>query len=79
MIPLTELNKLVIEISAMIRAQLNENATERFTEEAKALDRHEYLLALDYQIGKTMVCNHIRSQSISEREAFISIWGRMRI
>lgn len=67
--------KLTLEISALIRAQLEENERKRQNGLRKQIKRkidiHEYLLSLGYQIGYTTVCNHIRSQSISEREAFI--------
>ena len=67
--------KLTLEISELIRAQLEENEIKRQSGLRKQLKRkidiHEYLLSLGYQIGYTTVCNHIRSQSVSEREAFI--------
>jgi len=67
--------KLTLEISALIRAQMEENERKRLNGLRKQIKRkidiHEYLLSLGYQIGYTTVCNHIRSQSISEREAFI--------
>lgn len=67
--------KLTNEISALIRAELEENERKRQNGLRKQIKRkidiHEYLLSLGYQIGYTTVCNHIRDQSISEREAFI--------
>ena len=67
--------KLTNEMSALIRAELEENERKRQNGLRKQIKRkidiHEYLLSLGYQIGYTTVCNHIRSQSISERETFI--------
>lgn len=67
--------KLTLEISAVIRAQLEENERKRLNglrkQVKRKVDIHEYLLSLGYQIGYTTVCNHIRSQMISDREAFI--------
>lgn len=67
--------KLTLEISALIREQIEENEHKRLNGLRKQIKRkidiHEYLLSLGYQIGYTTVCNHIRSQSISEREAYI--------
>ncbi len=67
--------KLTLEISVLIREQMEENERKRQNGLRKQIKRkvdiHEYLLSLGYQIGYTTVCNHIRSQSISEREAFI--------
>jgi len=67
--------KLTLEISAVIRAQMEENECKRRNGLRKQIKRkvdiHEYLLSLGYKIGYTTVCNHIRSQSLSEREAFI--------
>ncbi len=65
----------MLEISALIRAQMEENERKRLNGLRKQIKRkvdiHEYLLSLGYQIGYTTVCIHIRSQSISDREAFI--------
>jgi transposase len=67
--------KLTLEIEALIREQLEENERKRRNglrkQVKRKIDIHEYLLSKGYRIGYTTVCNHIRSQDISEREAFI--------
>jgi transposase len=67
--------KLTNEISNIIGEQLEENDRKRRNGLRKQVklktDIHEYLLSLGYKIGYTTVCNHIRSQAISDREAFI--------
>jgi len=67
--------KLTKEIAALIHEQLEENERKRHNGLRKQIKRkidiHEYLLSQGYRIGYTTVCNHIRSQTISDREAFI--------
>lgn len=67
--------KLTDEISALIRAQLEENEKKRRIGLRKQIKRkidiHEYLLSQGYKIGYTTVCNHIRTLGITEREAYI--------
>jgi transposase len=67
--------KLILEIASIIREQMAENEYKRRNGLRKQIKRkidiHEYLLSQGYQIGYTTVCNHIRSQEISDREAYI--------
>ncbi len=67
--------KLTLDISALIRGQVEENELKRRTGLRKQIKRkidiHEYLLSQGYKIGYTTVCNHIRSMGISDREAYI--------
>jgi len=67
--------KLTDEIAVIVREQMDDN--ERKKREGlrkqvkRKIDIHEYLLSLGYQIGYTTICNYIRDQEISAREAFI--------
>jgi transposase len=67
--------KLTLEIAAIIREQVEENERKRRSglrkQVKRKIDIHEYLLSLGYQIGYTTVCNHIRNQEVSDREAYI--------
>jgi transposase len=67
--------KLICEIEDLIKEQLTEN--ERKKKEGlrkqikRKIDIHEYILSKGYQIGYTTVCNYIREDKLTTREAFI--------
>lgn len=67
--------KLTDEIAVIIFEQLEDN--ERKKREGlrkqikRKIDIHEYLLSRGYRIGYTTICNFIKDNNISAREAFI--------
>lgn len=67
--------KLTNEIEDIIREQMKENNRkigEGLRKQIKRkVDIHEYILSKGYQVGYTTVCNYIRDQTLSSREAFI--------
>jgi len=67
--------KLTDEIEKLIMEQVNENDRKKREGLRKQIKRkidiHEYLLSKGHQIGYTTVCNYIRNEAITAREAFI--------
>lgn len=67
--------KLTDEIAAIIHEQLEDNDRKKREGLRKQIKRkidiHEYLLSQGHKIGYTTICNYIRDQEISSREAFI--------
>ena len=67
--------KLTQEVADIINEQLKENNRKKQEGLRKQIKRkidiHEYLLSHGFQIGYTTICNYIREQEISCREAFI--------
>lgn len=67
--------KLTQEIGTIIREKLQENDRKKREglrkQIMRKIDIHEFLLSLGHQIGYTTVCNFIREQEITIREAFI--------
>jgi len=70
-----ERRKLTNEIEAIIKEQLYENEHKKKEGLGKQIKRridiHEYLLSLGHQIGYTTVCNYIREDKLTTREAYI--------
>ena len=86
--------KLSTEIATIIQEQLRDNERKKKEGLRKQIklkvDIHEHLLSLGHQIGYTTVCNYIREDNISKREAYIKQiylageecefdWGEVRI
>jgi transposase len=67
--------KLTEEVASVIRGQIQDNERKKREGLRKQIKRKidilEYLLSLGHQIGYTTVCNYIREQEITAREAFI--------
>ncbi len=67
--------KLTDEIATLIHGQLEENERKKREGQRKQIKRkidiHEYILSQGYKIGYTTICNYIRDQEISSREAYI--------
>ncbi len=67
--------RLTEEIQVLIQEQIQDNERKKREGLRKQIKRKidilEYLLTKGYQIGYTTVCNYIREQEITSREAFI--------
>jgi transposase len=70
-----EKRKLTEEIASLIKDQIAEN--ERKKKEGlrkqikRKIDIHQYLLDQGYQIGYTTICNYIREDKLTTREAYV--------